>query len=740
MVFSLRWKGPFGSAIAALNIWGDEMESLHSLATEHFILRLQPLNRSLRAAVENQRCLAARLAAPQLAPLCVTDEHVDILLNQVDISQSGNALPGMVMILDDGELSVEEELRAKCAAMGSTLPFDTLAQTFQLTPFEQEAVLLCAAPEIDRTYERIYAYILDDLNRRFPSIDLLISLTSTSVEQRIERRQALASVGKLRRTRVLQAIGDPPTALRQELRLSPAIFEFLTGAPAEITKLYRDHEAVEVPIFAEAPAQVDEDVFLHIREAMADGSIAVLGIWGPRQNGGMEFVLAMAKELGVLLRAIRLPEPEQPAAEILAAIEQQLQIAAGLGAAVWLDTGLLLDSSRMHSQSMVAEQLARGPVPVFLTGDIPWRPLEILRSGAYAELQMPAPRVRDRIKLWSESLPELPAPDLDRLGSRYNMSPKDIRAASDLTRMKARLAGNGHPEPIEDHVFAACSLITRPASSHFGIVIQPKRGPDDLILPPNLHRQVLEVASFFELGTRVDGDWGFGWLAGSTGLKALFTGEPGTGKTLSAEVIAGLLGLPLLKIDLARVVSKWVGETEKNLETAFREAEESHSILFFDEAEALYGRRGEVDCGIDRYANLEVSYLLQRLEVSQGLIILASNAKDQIDSAFIRRFQIVIHFPKPGIAERLRIWKRALPATAPLAEDIDYDALAKLDLTGAGIVNSARTAAYLAADAHEPKIAMVHLIRAAARQYRREARVLTTADLGSYGVLLQGAP
>jgi ATPase family associated with various cellular activities (AAA) len=716
------------------------MDSLYSLATEHFILSLQPLNRALRAAVENQRVLAARLASPQLAPLCLTDEHVNILLEQIDITQSGNALPGIPAALNDEEQSVEEELRARCAALGAHLPLDQLARAFALSPFEQEVLLICAAPELDRTYERIYGFILDDLNRRYPSIDLLISLTSSSVEQRIARRHSLAGAAKLRRLNILQAIGDPPVELRQELRLASGIFEFLTGVPMDISSLCRDRDAVAIPEEIAAPAGVSREEFEHLCDAFAGGSISVLGIWGARQNGPAELALALANALNIPLRLLRPLDPEQSSHEHAHSLERQLRVAASLDAAVWFDANVLNDANRSRLEALLAEYLANAPVPVFLTGEHPWRPAAILRGGAYAECELATPPHEDCARLWSESLPELAPIELDHLASRYTLSGTDIRAASELTRLRARLAGNGHPERVQDHIAAACSLITRPGSSHFGVHIQPKRGPDDLILPPNLHRQVLEVAKFHDLSAQVDHAWGFGRLAGSTGLKALFTGDPGTGKTLSAEVIAGLLGLPLLKVDLARVVSKWVGETEKNLESAFREAEESHSILFFDEAEALFGKRGEVDHGTDRYANLEVSYLLQRLEMSRGLIILASNVKDQIDNAFVRRFQIVIHFPKPGIAERLRIWQRALPETAPLAKDIDYNALAKLDMTGAAIVSSARTAAFLAADASDPEITMAHLIRATARQFRREARVLMPTDLGSYGVLLQGAP
>lgn len=202
-------------------------------------------------------------------------------------------------------------------------------------------------------------------------------------------------------------------------------------------------------------------------------------------------------------------------------------------------------------------------------------------------------------------------------------------------------------------------------------------------------------------------------------------------------MIASKLGLPLLKVDLARVVSKWVGETEKNLESVFREAEESQAVLFFDEADALFGKRGEVQHGTDRYANLEVSYLLQKLEEHYGLLILASNLRDQIDAAFTRRFHIAVHFPRPAQPERLRIWEIAFPPSAPLDPEVNLPALARLDMTGAGIVSVARTAALLAADAGAPSITMSHVVRATARQYRREARLLTPSELGAYAPLLK---
>jgi len=191
------------------------------------------------------------------------------------------------------------------------------------------------------------------------------------------------------------------------------------------------------------------------------------------------------------------------------------------------------------------------------------------------------------------------------------------------------------------------------------------------------------------------------------------------------------LGLGLMKVDLSQLVSKWVGETEKNLECAFREAEDSHAVLFFDEADTLCGKRGEIRNGSDRYANLEVGFLLQRLEQYSGLAVLATNLSDEMDQAFIRRFQVVLHFPRPREAERLRLWRIAFPASAPLDPDINFNALVKLDMTGASIASAARTAAFLAADEQSDHICERHVQEGIRRQYQTEARLLNEEALKS---------
>jgi hypothetical protein len=716
------------------------MQTVAALALEHLLLRLRPLNRALQAAVEHQSQLAARLIRPDVTSLCITEDQVKTLLDDVDLLLRDDWLPGVPAVLAPEEQEAQDALRRQAAELGIVLPLDQLVQTLHLSPFEQEAVLLCTAPELVRSYERLYAYILDDLNRRAPCVELLCTLTASSLTERVARRHALSRCGRLRRTGILRTYGEAATELRQECRLAPGLFEFLTGAVAELARDFRDHDEVVIPEGLELPLGIDQAIMHRMGQALKERRVTVIGVWGPWHSGHEDVALALASVTGQPLRRWLPASATQTQHDQERTLLDALQTAATLDAVLWVPTDALHDAGNEWLSRMVADRLAASQVAVMLTGRQPWRPTTLLETRLYAELELNAPSYTARKAMWERTFPEIPGHQLDSLAARFHMSGAEVRVVAQVARTQAQIASNGHLVPVSEHLEAACAAVMRQHSAHFATVVNPKRGPEDLILPPSLHRQVLEVAQFFRAWPQVAEEWGFGRLmTGDGGVKALFTGDPGTGKTLAAEVIAGLLHMPLLKVDLARVVSKWVGETEKHLETAFREAEESHSVLFFDEADALFGKRGEVQHGTDRYANLEVSYLLQRLEEHNGLVILASNLKDNIDSAFTRRLQIVIHFTRPELAERHRLWEMAFPKQAPVEAGIDFEALAHLDLTGAGIVAAARTAALLAADAGSDSITIAHVIHAIAQQYRREARLLTASELGPYAVFLQEA-
>ena len=696
----------------------------NSLALDHLLLRLRPIHRALRAAVETREPSSATEA--ELEPLCVTPGQAAALLQQVETVAAARA--GAPAVVTHEEAAAETELRALAAARDFELPLDRLARDPGLSAFEQEVLLLCAAPELDPAYERLYAFILDDLNRRYPCIELLAALTAQSFTERIARRRALGRFGLLQRAGILQPHGDPGTELRREFRLGPGVFHFLTSGEGDPAIRLRDPQALNGAEDAALPPNVPEADAAALAAAFANGRASIAMVFGPRHAGHEELVHWMAARLQRPLRFIPDLAAPRTAAEAQTLVRDALETAAVLGALLWLPLEAGAEAVPEAVENGLAAALAGTSVPVVITGLHPLRHSRLVQSG-YIEMELVPPDFEQRRRMWRNIFPDLDADQAADFAARYRLGSADIRAVREL----AVAGGQRDPE-------AVCAIVTRRRCENFATLVKPKRGKDDLVLPPELHRQVLEVASFFRLWPRVGDQWGFARLqTGTGGVKALFTGEPGTGKTLAAEVIAGELKLQLLKVDLARVVSKWVGETEKNLDSVFREAEESHSVLFFDEADALFGKRGEVQRGADRYANLEVSYLLQRLEDHYGLVILASNQKDQIDAAFIRRFPIVLEFRRPAEPERRRIWKIAFPETAPLDERVDLETLSRLDLTGAAITAISRNAALLSAAENAPAIEMSHVVAAAARQFRREARVLTASHLGKHAALLQGA-
>ncbi|MET8012122.1 ATP-binding protein [Streptomyces sp. NPDC005271] len=693
-------------------------------AVEHLRIRLADAHRALRAAVERQARLAARLTRPDLTPYCVTDEQVDVLLGEVHAFTDTMAEPYAPR---QPEPEAERDLRRRASAQGTTLPLDTLATRFGLSRAEQDALLLVAAPELDRGYERIYAYIVDNLNRRLPSVELLVAVGADSAAARLALRRSLGPAGPLRRYGLLRAHGEAAVELAQELVLGPGVLDFLLGWGGDVGLVGHDPGEVAPPEPRLPSPYLSSDRLTRLGRALGTGDINLAGLWGCPPDGQLDAVQALARAAGAPLRTLT-ADPEA-----------DLRTAVVLGAVLWVPTDDLHGEPQRPHAEAVSAALVRSRVPVCLTGLKPWRPAGLLAARAYAELTVPVPGFTDRRAMWSAALPDLNATLLEDLAVRYRMSGGELRAVASVAEAGARVAGNGHPEPVADHVEPAIATVTRGRGGSAVHSIMPRRTVDDLVLPDVQFRQILEIASAFRAWPRIAESWGFARRSAHGGVKALFTGEPGTGKTMSAEIVTGMLGLELLKVDLAQVVSKWVGETEKNMETAFRQAEESHAVLLFDEADALFGKRGEVKHGTDRYANLEVGYLLQRLEESDGLVILTSNLKDNIDPAFTRRFHFVVHFPRPAAAERRRLWRLVFPEEAPLAPDVDLDALARLDMTGAGITAAARTAALAAADGGGAAIGMRHVVRGVARQFQREARLLRPAELGPHAHLLDHA-
>jgi hypothetical protein len=349
-------------------------------------------------------------------------------------------------------------------------------------------------------------------------------------------------------------------------------------------------------------------------------------------------------------------------------------------------------------------------------------------------LDVRRPRPEEQRTLWREHLGPWSSDlngQVDCLVAHFSLGADSIRSAcvQAIGEISARAAPEG---AIAGIVWEACRAQARSRLDDLAQRIEPCAGWDDLVLPPPQRQLLAEIASQMRQRSRVYEEWGFGDSAvRGLGISALFAGSSGTGKTMAAEVLARELCLDLYCIDLSQVVSKYIGETEKNLRRVFDAAEGGGAILLFDEADALFGKRSEVRDSHDRYANIEVSYLLQRMETYRGLAILTTNLKNALDPAFLRRLRFVVTFPFPDAAERAEIWRRAFPARTP-TERLDQTRLARLNIAGGNIRNIALHAAFLAADAGQP-VGMAHVLRAARGEYVKLEKTLTEAEVDGWG-------
>jgi hypothetical protein len=392
------------------------------------------------------------------------------------------------------------------------------------------------------------------------------------------------------------------------------------------------------------------------------------------------------------------------------------------GAVVVVDASPDADASRV---AHFVESMRAAPVVVSAAEPIP------SLTGMPVAFEIPATTRSERLAQWEEALGPSAASlngALSRVNAHFDLKRSAIRAIATTLRARERASAADAAPNLGDALWDNCRATRRPQMDGLAQRIEAIASWNDLILPDQQLRVLRSVASQVRQRHRVYEEWGFAEKsARGLGMTALFAGASGTGKTMAAEVLARELRLDLYRIDLARVVSKYIGETEKNLSQLFDAAEGSAAILLFDEADALFGKRSDVKDSHDRYANIEVSYLLQRMESYRGLAILTTNMRSAIDAAFVRRIRFIVQFPFPDAQQRAAIWRAAFPARVRTSS-LDWDRLAQLNVAGGQIRNIALTAAFVAADRDED-ISMRHLAEAAHAEYAKVERSPSDAEL-----------
>ncbi|WP_437569812.1 AAA family ATPase [Sorangium sp. So ce542] len=694
---------------------------------------LARLDELLQAAYVRARAMYEQKEAGEVRPwayrgLYVTREQVEELLGREPAAPVLSATEGNAAALD---------------AFGKAPLWGAFGQHLGLSAFDIAITVLALAPEVDVRYARLYAYLQDDVTRRRPTVSLALDVLAPSADAKIAERQHFLPSSPLIRSGLLTLLADPsqahPTLLDHSLKLNDQAVCHLLGHPDPAQGLAARFEVVP-PGATVSESATDLSALLPlIQDAKTYLRRLVLYFRGPAGMGQRLAAEALAGSLETTLVAADLaaysPQPERFHEELASALREGL-LREG---AVFLDgfDALCADDAKERLR-VCLRALALHPGPVIVSGARPFAP-EIGGIDDAIVLEFPAPSVADRRAAWGAAIKEARVPvessALDTLAQRYPLSLDQI--ASTARTVASRLRWHaGRPAESQPRVIDELTAAARAQCSHdlasLAHRIVPRRGWDDLVLPPDVTAQLRELCQRVVQRQRVLEEWGFDRkLSYGTGVSALFTGPSGAGKTMAAEVIARELDLDLFKIDLSQVVSKYIGETEKNLEKIFLAAERTNAILFFDEADALFGKRSEIHDAHDRYANIEVGYLLQRMERYEGVAILATNLRRNLDEAFARRLAYAIQFPFPDAQLRQEIWTKAWPSRELLAGDVDLARLAAhFKLSGGNIKNVALASAFLAAHERGP-VTNTQILRAIAREYQKVGKKVSEQELAT---------
>jgi SpoVK/Ycf46/Vps4 family AAA+-type ATPase len=717
----------------------------------HLVDELRWLNRILAIQVERLRCVNFYEDTKDFRSFFITDKEIDALLS-VSVFESVERGKEKSQFQEIKQLSqLAQILREKInrriqesLAQNIFLPIYQLKKLFNLNDFEIQTLIICLAPQIDSRYEKLYAYLQNNINKKLPSKDLIISLLVEDKEKHLESLTALNNSSPLIYYGLIEVTdsGTESSLIHSLLQIDPRIVQYLLGNNQVDQQLRNDLDFFQ-PI--EWDQVVISESFQHHLQNLLNYELSQHGdvciyFHGRRGVGKKTIARALCSELGLPLAVVDtrhlLKNPEIFETKLKKILREGLLYPC----AVCFD--------RLENLEEIDQQLPEiVPILIRTLQELSWitffcsknpLPSRLLELTRIYPVAVSPPEFREQISLWNLQLNNLDLEytpvDFAQITTRFNLTGGQIRHAVLRAEKTTHVRCPENPRITAEDLIVSSRIESQPQLSNLARKIEPKYSWEDLVLPEEQKSQLSEIANQVKHRHRVMDSWGFTRkISLGRGLNALFAGSSGTGKTMAAEVIGKELDLDIYKIDLSAVVSKYIGETEKNLNRLFTEAEHSNAILFFDEADALLGKRSEVKDAHDRFANIEIAYLLQKMEEYEGITILSTNLKKNIDEAFIRRIQFIVDFPFPDAFDRERIWQKTFPDETPIDADIDFPFLAKtFNLTGGNIRNIAIRAAYFAAQDTET-IKMSHLVRATKRELQKMGKIYTEKDFGKYG-------
>jgi AAA+ superfamily predicted ATPase len=596
----------------------------------------------------------------------------------------------------------------------------TLSSVLGLTEFEQSLLLLCAAMELDTEITSFCARIQGE-SQRYPTYALALGLFDQPVWDVVSPERPLRS---WRLIEIHQSGVNPLTV--SPLKADERIVNYLKGLNYLDDRLSSLLSPVTISVAAESPSQllapsqqqVAKEIARQVDAISHWHQVPLIHLLGSDRTSKQLIALSVAAQMEMPLYRMRVELLPTHASELETLIrlwQREMQL---FPVALYLD-GQAIEGSHPNNAAAALRAFLDSTHGLFF---LDLREQSGLFDQPMLSFEVAKPTPIEQWQTWQQILGNQETTAV--LASQFNLNLSEI-----LQIASPAQAESAPSRSATDRLWQGCLVRTRPRLDTLAQRLDTRATWDDLVLPAAETALLQQIASQIRHRSTVYDEWGFrSRMNRGLGVNALFAGESGTGKTMAAEVIANELRLNLYRIDLSSVVSKYIGETEKNLRKLFDAAEDGGAILFFDEADALFGKRSEVKDSHDRYANIEINYLLQRIEAYSGLAILATNLKASMDSAFLRRLRFIVNFPFPSQADRQRMWEKVFPPQLPKASDLDYAWLGRMQLTGGSIINIALNAAFAAAASPERQITMPLVLAAARSEFRKLDRPVNEAD------------
>jgi len=681
--------------------------------------------------------------ANEFSGMYILNEEVDSIIQPIFDKKTNNSKFDNLYKTIDVQKNIISKRILESLSKKIALSFQHVCNIFGLTDFEKQVLLICIAPEIDIKFEKLYSYLQNDITKKKPTIGFILDLIKESTEDKISHRKYFLNESTLFRLHIIsfEQTQEIQSILSRPLKVDNHIVNFileqeeLDSNLTFFSELFLPENMVKgnyIQLYEKIEKKLIED----ITKKDIDSTNTIFYLNGASGLGKKTLAKSLCSKIFSSLLIVNVKDAISSRVDLNHLSVLIFRQAALSNAIVYVDNFDFLfankedstenERTKIQFKYAILAEFEKYNGVIFLSGEKKWEK-DPKRFIKIVDFQFP--EYNKRKQIWEFFMPEQHKGKkiIGELADHFKFTPGQIKnsvlSAKSLNSKESIETGD---------IYNGCYMQCNEKLQTLATKITKKHSLSDIVLQDEKKQQLKEIIAYVKNRNTVYFEWGFAEKTSSTdGLNILFSGESGTGKTMAANIIAKELNLDIYKIDLSSVVSKYIGETEKNLDRVFKEAQTSNAVLFFDEADALFGKRSEVKDAHDRYANVEIDYLLQKLEEHREIVILASNLAQNVDAAFARRMHFRVEFEFPDKKNRLEIWEKVFPKKAPLDKNVDFEFISKFEMTGGNIKNIALDAAFMAAE-EKSNILIKHLISATKKEFQKIGKPVIKSDFDVY--------